>query len=416
MASKKSKSFIARYKYECELSFNNANTNKATEIMKEYIKYIIIEHDYKSRIMPVIYIKLNLTPSLYNTMVPQQGISKLYFNLTRTRSNGATSNCYKSVIRDEFDYYMTDDPNAYKELDTVGESRGGAYKTCYIGLIKTDLQKKNKKSFEGIYKNTNMMSLVQDATKDMDMVIQPFANNTVIETFACPAVTTIGQFLNYLNSQYSFYNGNYIYYLDFDKTYLRSNDGSYIDTKDGDHKYVAFDIRDLTDYEALTTGLVEDNSQDAYIIYVKGDDAQLVIDRATSELTGQVTTISDDKLSDTAIVDTTAITNVNANIEANTIITSNDPNASTNLATQIAENSDTLWITKADMDSRIFTPNKVYMLSYYSDNPSYCGIYYLTRKQELYLRSGNQLNCQMTITMKKSADFVSSPTTGQSLS
>lgn len=411
-----SKSFITTFTYECEISFNNAETNTATEIMKECVKYLLIEHDYAKRVMPVIYLKVNLTPTLYNTMVPQQGKSKIYLNLTRTRKQGSTSSCAKSVIRDEFEYYMTDDPNSYKQMDTVAEGKGTAYKECYIGLIKSDLQQKNKKSFEGIYKNTNMVSLVQDATKDMDMVIQPFANNTVIETFACPAVSTIGQFLNYLNSQYSFYNGSYIYYLDFDKTYLRSNDGSYIDTKDGDHKYVAFDIRDLTNYDSLTTGLVEDNSQDAYIIYVKGDDAQLVIDRATSELTGQVTTIAEDKLADTAIVDTTAITNVNANIEANTIITSTDPNAATNLATQIAENSDTLCITKADMDSRIFTPNKVYMLSYYSDNPSYCGIYYLTKKQEIYLRAGTQLNCQMTITMKKSADFVSTPTVGQSLS
>ena len=63
-------------------------------------------------------------------------------------------------------------------------------------------------------------------------------------------------------------------------------------------------------------------------------------------------------------------------------------------------------ITKVDMDSRVFTPNKQYLLCNYEDNPKYCGIYYMVDKKEIYLRNGNQMSCQMTITFKKSADFV----------
>lgn len=409
------KAFITTFKYECEVYFNNSETNTAKEILSNCIKYILIEHDYKNRIMPIIYLKLTLTPSLYNAMVPQQGKSQIFLNLTRTRKQGSTSSCAKSVINDAFDYYMTDDPNAFKEMDTIGESYGSSYKTCFIGLIKPSLTLLNQRSFEGIYKNTNMMSLVQNATKQMDIVIQPFDNNTSIQTFACPPVTTVGQFLSYLNSQYSFYNGNYIYYLDFDKVYLRSNDGSYIDAKDGDHKYVAFDIRDLTDYNAVSSGFVDDSSQDAYIVYVNSEDAQIVVDRITSNLSGTITSISDDNITGMAVVDTSAITNI-SNSNSGTIITSSDPNAATNVAIQIAENSDTLVVTKADMDARVFTPNKVYMLSYYSDNPSYCGIYYMQKKQEIYMRSGTQINGQITMTLKKCADFSSNSKSGSSLS
>lgn len=410
------KSFITTFTYDCEVSFNNAETNTATEILKECVKYLLIEHDYTKRVMPIIYLKVNLTPSLYNAMVPQQGVSKIFLNLTRTRKQGSTSSCAKSVIRGEFEYYMTDDPNSYKEMDTIGESNGSAYKLCYIGLIQSDLQSKNKKSFEGIYKNTNMVSLVQEATKNMDIIIQPFTNNTNITSFACPTVTSIGQFLQYLNQQYSFYSGSYIYYLDFDKTYLRSNDGSYIDAKDGDHKYVAFDIRDMTNYNSLTSGMVDDEKQDAYVIFIESNNAQVSIDRVTSELNGQITNVSNGSVQETAAIDTSAITSIESNIAANTIITTTDPNGASNMATQIAENSDTLVVTKADMDSRVFTPNKQYMLSYYEDNPNYCGIYYLTKKQEVYLRNGDQMSCDMTITMKKSADFVNTVNTGQSLS
>ena len=373
------KSFVSTFLYDCELHFNDKD-GKSTEIIKEAIKYILISHDYKNKIMPVIYLKVNLTPSLYNKMVPQQGVGKIILTLSRIRDSGSTSSIAKHVVNGEFDYYMTDDPNAYKALDEVAEANGNiAYKTCTIGLIKSDIISKNQRSFEGVYKNTNTLSLIQSATSNMNIIIQPFTNNTDIETFTCPAVTSVGQFINYVNSKYSFYSGNYIYYIDFDKTYLRSNDGSYIDMKDNDFRYIAFD-------------------------------AKVNTDRVTSDLNSIITSIDTSQggeTTDVSIIDTSAITNITGNTNAATIINSTDPNAATNAATIVSENANSLTITKADMNSKVFTPNKQYMLSYYHDNPSYCGLYYLVEKTEIYLLTGTDLKCQMTITLKKCADFVS---------
>lgn len=401
-----SKSFVTTFTYECEAAYNASN-GRSYDIIKEGIKYIYIDHDYQNKIMPIIYMRLNVKPEIYSKMVPDQGKGKIYLKLYRTRVRGATSSTAKKVIYDEFDYFMTDDPNAYKALDKISNSAADtSYKQCYIGLIKLDLQNKNKKTFEGVYRDTNIMSLVQSATSDQKMVIQPFRNNTSLKEFPCPTCTSVGQFISYLNQKHSFYEGSYIYYMDFDKTYLRSNDGSFIDAKDGDYRYIAFDIRDLTSYQALSTGMVEDRSQDAYIIYVSGTDAQIVVDRVTSGLVGNVTVVGEyGNIVDTAYVDTSKLTNI-ANSKADTQILSNDPHKAKNVATKIAENSNTLIVTKIDMDSRVFTPNKQYLLSNYEDNPKYCGVYYMTSKKEIYLRAGNKMNCQMTITMKKCADYI----------
>lgn len=403
------KAFVSTFLYDCEVFFNDKNGG-STEIMKEAIKYILISHDYKTKIMPIIYIKANIRPSVYNKMVPQQGTAKIVLTLSRMRDSGSTSSVFKNVITGEFDYFMTDDPNAYKALDELGDGNSGnAYKSCTIGLIKSNILQQNQKSFEGIYKNTNTLSLIQSATSGMNMVIQPFENNTDIESFTCPAVTSVGQFINYVNTQYSFYKGDYIYYMDFDKTYLRSNDGSYIDIKDNDFRYIAFDVQDLSNYQSLSTGIVEDSSQDAYIIYVNANDAQVNTDRVSSDLNGMVTSVDTaqgGESTNVSIIDTSAITSINSNINASNIITSTDPNAATNVATKISENANTLVITKADMDTRIFTPNKQYMLSFYHDNPKYCGLYYLVSKTEIYLTSGTHMKSQMTIMLKKCADFV----------
>lgn len=400
------KAFITTFIYECELAFNSAD-GSSTEVLNDAVKYITIEYDYRNSIMPVIYMKVNLKPSIYNKMVPEQGKSKMYLKLYRTKRKGSTSSAPKKVIYDEFDYFMTDDPSGFKKLDTIGEDKGTAFKECFIGLIKLDLQKQNQRTFEGVYKNTNMASLVQSATSHMQMVIQPFVNNKTFSSFVCPNISTVGQFIAYLNSKQSFYNGSYTYFMEFDKTYLRSNDGSYIDIKDGDFQYVAFDIRDLTAHQALTTGMVEDPDQDSYIIYVAAQDAQITIDRVTSSVIGTVNAI------DTGTGDSLQVSNVNTK-EITNIGTAGstlmhisvDPNGAENLATRVAENSDTLIITKMDMDSRVFTPNKQYLLCNYEDNPKYCGIYYMTNKKEIYLRNGDQMSCQMTITFRKTADFV----------
>ena len=399
------KAFVTTYIYDCELFFNSID-GTSTEILKDTIKYIIVEHDYRKAIMPVMYMKVNLIPSVYNKMVPEQGKSKLYLKLYRTRRKGSTSATAKKVIYDEFDYFMTDDPSGYKKLDTIGEEKGIAYKECFIGIIKLDLQKQNQRSFESVYKNTNMVSLVQNATSHMKMIIQPFANNEYFNYLVCPPVNTVGQFLAYLNTRKSFYNGSYTYYMDFDKTYLRSNDGSYIDAKDGDYKYIAFDIRDLTANQALTTGMVEDPNQDAYIIYVAARDAQINVDRITSSLVSDIQAVDtkDGSTLQTAVVNTSYNTNIGTS-GANVTHVSVDPNAATNMSTRIAENSNTMIITKVDMDSRVFTPNKQYLLCNYEDNPKYCGIYYMVSKKEIYLRNGAQMTCQMTITFKKCADF-----------
>lgn len=401
-----SKSYITTFTYDCELAYNSSK-GTSSDISKDFVKYIIIEHDYNKRIMPIMYIKVNLLPSVYNQMVPDQGKGKIYLKLYRSRKLGATSSAPKPVIYDEFDYYMTDDPNTYKKLDTINEDKGTAYKTCIIGLIKIDLQRKNQRTFEGVFKNTNTMSLVQSATSNMKMIIQPFDNNKSFSTFMCPTIPTIAQFISYINSKASFYKGSYMYYMDLDKTYLRSNDGSYIDAKDGDLKYIAFDIRDLTHYQALTSGMVEDKDQDAYIIYVSGSDAQIIIDRVTSNLVGQIEGIDagDGTKLQTARVDTSYITNIST---AGSIISKStiDTNFASNLSTRAAESSDTMIITKIDMDSKVFTPNKQYLLCNYEDNPKYCGVYFMTGKKEIYLRNGAQMSCQMTITFKKCADFI----------
>ena len=396
-------SYQSSYDYECELSFNL--NGKPSNILKECIKYIVVQYDYKNRIMPLIFINVALSAQLYNIMVPNQGIGKMYLKLYNY-SQKNTSSVQKTCIYDEFDYYMSDDPNSYKKLDTTAKQGSNVpYRVCTIGLIKSELTKLNQKIFEGVYKDTNTMSLIQSATSHMKMIIEPFENNMNVETLNCPTIGSVGQFISYINSHYNFYNGSYIYFMDFAKTYLRSNNGKYIDAKDGEFPYVAFDIRDMTEYQSKLPGMVVDDKQKAYIIYVDGNDAHINMDRAIPQMQNSVLSVNttgDTKLN---VVDTSAITNVKPNEDSANIVKSDDPNASKALSSMIESEAGALYIRKVDMDNSIFTPSKQYLLANYEDNPKYCGVYYMISKNELYFRTGNNLKSQIILGLGKVSDF-----------
>ena len=392
-------SYQASYKYECELSLNYDNEH--TEIMKEFVRYIIVQYDYKNRAMPIIYIRLALPPSIYNKMVPLQQKAKIYLKIYRFNSNG-TSYLPKDYIYDEFDYYMTENPNSYKKLDYAGEEYGGSYKVCTIGLLKTSLITQNRKYFEGIYKNTNSISLVKMAMSEMpNAIIEPFTNNADIQNISIPPITTIGQFVAYVNSQYNFYNGPYTYFMDFDKTYLISNDGNYIDTKDGSYQYVAFDIRDFTSNKIKMPGMVIDDAQKSYIVYIDGADVTITSDKVNSRLSSNVSAINSEGDIQTVKIDTSELTNVDYNSDAEAVIRTDDKNGALFVSSMIEKSSGAIYLQKADIDSRIIVPNKQFLLANYEDNPKYCGKYYLVSKEEIYARTGENLKGIINIGLKK---------------
>lgn len=390
--------YQASYKYECELSLNY--NNEHMKIMKEFVRYIIVQYDYKNRVMPIIYIRVALPPSVYNKMVPLQQKAKIYLKLYRYNSNG-TSYIPKDYIYDEFDYYMTENPNSYKKLDYAGEEYGGSYKVCTLGLLKGSLTNQNKKYFEGIYKDTNTISLVKMAMGDMKSIIEPFTNNVDIKNINIPPITTIGQFIGYVNSQYSFYNGPYTYFMDFDKTYLISNNGNYIDTKDGSYQYVALDIRDFTSIKIKMPGMIIDDAQKSYIIYVDASDVIITSDKVKSKLSSNITTINSEGDTNTVKIDTSELTNVEYDDSSEIVIKSDDKNAALSLSSMIEKTSGAIYIQKADLDARVITPNKQILLANYEDDPRYCGKYYLVSKEEIYARTGECLKCVMNIGIQK---------------
>lgn len=390
---------ISTYSYNVEISYVQSETHEEYEIQEQSIDYLVITNDYTNALTPTICMKIKLDSKLYEIMQPDQDKGKIILNIV-SRKPSATSSIYKSYIRDQFDYMMTDSPNTTQDIEQQAPA-GQAYHTCIIGLIRKDILANNQRQFNGIFNNTTMMSLIDEGTKHMPKIlIEPLKNNTQIESITVPVVDSVMKYLAYLNSKYNFYNDQYTYYMGLERTYLISNSGKYIDPKDNQHPYVAIDIRKLSDVNLNLAGLVSDDEQDAYIIYIDAQDASFHADRVTPETAANIATVSNDGKQETVNIDTSAIVNTQPQLNAVTYIKSDDPNSAQYVANTLQNNALTIVVNKTEIDTSILTPNKEYLISNYEGNNQYTGRYMLAWKRELFLHTGSMFTCAVNLGLR----------------
>ena len=395
---------LATYCYKVELSFIETAHSKEFTIIDKSIQYIVLDYEYIKYNMPIIYIVVKLDAAVYELMQRAQNTNSGMVTLTlKRRRKKATHPIDQIIIQDQFNYYITDDPNENKKMDDNVKGKGVAFKKTTIGLIKKKLIGDNNKSFNGVYKNTTPFDLVKLATKDLsNVIIEPFTNNPTVANLMIPPTPTIMQFISYVNAQYSFYNSPFIFFMDFDKIYLKSNSGKYVDVKEQGMPYIAIDIRDMASHQAHLTGIVSDPDQDAYLIYINKTNAQVFNDRETADKANVTISVTADGKSETTNIDTSILSKTDESIGSKIYIKQKEETSgSSEMATNtIIDNMITLKITKSDMDISIFTPNKEYLVSKFENDDKYTGRYFLVSKKIVLVQSGIYFDASTTLELR----------------
>ena len=140
----------------------------------------------------------------------------------------------------------------------------------------------------------------------------------------------------------------------------------------------------LTDVDVNLAGMVTDDDQETYIIYVDASDAEIHPDRVTPETASKIITTSADGKQETVQIDTSAVVNTEPQLNAVTYVKSDDPNSAQYIANVLQNNAVTIVVNKTEIDVSVFTPNKEYLLSNYQDNNQYTGRYYLAWKKNCF--------------------------------
>ena len=65
--------------YEYSFEMNYVMNNKVTELPQELIKYVMIDYDYDTKIMPIIYVSLTTTQKIFDQL--DDNVDKGYISL-----------------------------------------------------------------------------------------------------------------------------------------------------------------------------------------------------------------------------------------------------------------------------------------------------------------------------------------------
>ena len=392
--------------YVYDLAISLLTKKKMYEIEQKSVYSIIISKDFEKSNIPTMYIGIKLSPDMYDILIKNNESATLAVTLSKVDDSSATA--LKEVrIQDNFVYMMDTNPN-YNESITKAEtgntsnSSSDSYMKGHIGLLSLKSIADNKKLFNTIIKNSNLISIVHKFTNHMNMCIEPFDNNKIIDQIVIPPITSISSLLDFLNNNYSFYKSGYRYFRDYNYTYLLSNKGISTPTNNAKYNSVLISIRDALDGTNTKLSSMEiDNNSGAYILNVLANNITFTRDRVTDKKVNSI--IGVDTNGDIQSVDLDLYTYSESTKKPMLQRIINNNFDILNTQKELFEgNGSILTIAVNDIDSEILTPNKEYNVKgYVTNRDDMDGRYILIYKKDIYFRKNDYMTCSTMLALRK---------------
>ena len=392
------------YEAEIKLSFNYRKT-QLIEIEQARIAYVMIEHKYESvNVLPIVYIAVSLSSDVYTKVIKSFETSR--FNLTIRKRNGLMGTSIMStVVNDEF-YYIpsSTSPNYAYEINQNADSSDTSYRSITIGLISTSILNSSRKSFGGIYNNTNQENMINIALDGIKKVIkEDLVTNTEYKTLLIPPLASRYKLLSFLFDRNNFYNTAFTFYMDFNKTaYLLSKEGKAVDGQDGRPNDVIINILGIDDSNSFLDSFTIVNG--AYKINVSSADTNVVINTGVEKVSNQLISYNDDTEQSESYD-----LNINNSTDTESLksfIRSRSPEV---IKSELETNAVMVELIKKNLDTSIFTPNKAYRINHVTEYSKYNGNYILSYKKEFYKLSEGT-NGRFIVTCPAGFKRVSNPT------
>ena len=393
------------FKGDVSLVFNyRANKGSSPvgyQIPSERISYVMVEHMYENKnILPVVYVNINLTSDIYDKVMNGTENSKFHLRLRKKDGLSSTS-LFKVMVDDEFSYVTsTSNPNYAVNLDNQGLD---AYKGIMVGLVSSTMTNTLRTSFNGIYRKTSTAALVDVALAGMKGVIKaPIANSEKYDQFMVPPISSRFKMLEHIFENYPFYNSEFTFYMDFNRTYLIPRNGAPVSGTDGPDTIIV-DVKDYTSEEAYVDGFTVQNG--SYVVYVNATDTKMIIDNSVSKITNNIVGYNDD------YSDPQNFQVDNENVSDNTQKTTYVRMDHAGMLKQMLEsNTVMLELLKQNLDGDIFTPNKSFNVSNYGEYSKFNGRYYLAYKREFFaIDTGGEFTITTNVGLKKAGTEVPKP-------
>ena len=391
MANKSNISITTAFKYKLEMSLLIGK--KYYEIPRNSVKTILISSDYDKNNMPIIYMRIRMSSTLYNQMVLNNDRATISFRLFKF-DDKSVSGVVESYIEDNFTYVMPTDPNYNEAMEqyvsgssTAYNDNADTYMEGYIALTSLKLVGDNVKLINTIVKDTDIMSIVHKFTSHMNMCIEPFDNRDHIDQMIIPPITTISKLLAYLNDQYCFYKNGYRYFRSFNTTYLLSANGNAVKEGINSFNTIIISICDPLDEKGKSNAIDLDRTNHAYIVYVDAKKTSITVDKFANK---QYNSIIGVDTEGNTVQEELRVPPTPDSTEKTIITRTDSLDYIYNIKRAVESVSVILTVSKTEIDSSLFTPNKEYQIKHYSSSREYDGKYILSYKKEVLVQQGEE--------------------------
>ena len=369
----------------------------------ESIQMLTTNYDYNAYNMPIYYVDFRLNSNLYDMMVLNSETGKIVLTM-RKYDNSTVRALNRKIVEQEFSYIMPTDADYHRPLDKLevaNDKSDDSYKVGTMALIGYNNFEENSVLYNDIIKNSNMISIVHKYTSHMNMVIEPFTNNEMIDWIIIPPLTSITNLLKFLNDFQPFYDKGYRYFRDFGKTYLLSNSGNPV--PDGNDKYntVVINILDTSDPVSKSIGIDIDKERKAYVMTVDSLDTHMDIDIVRNKEYNTILGIGNSGQTYRAELNIKGESDKEKLLLYRTFDDEDPQYKVNNMKTEIDGSSVVLQLTRTEIDSSIITPNKEYIVQNYREFQEYNGRYILVSKKEVYIQQENEFVSNTLLVFKK---------------
>lgn len=379
------------YKTKVQIAFVGSNY---IEMESDKLEYIVIEHMYEERVMPVIYLSISVEVELYTTILQEKDSAKIFLRIQKFNAYSGTS-LSKDYIKGQFTYFLPSaTPEYSKDLADANSNIDSAYRTLTIGLMDMTIMNTLRKTFGGIVKQVDQHSLVYKAVEDTKIVLKAPEYNLQYENLYIPPMSSRKQMLDFIFSKDPFYDTEYLYFIDFNTSYLLDRSGVAVSANDGQLNDIIIDIKAVTMEEAYNEGMEERNG--SYYFFVNPANTNVAMDVSSEKVSNQL--VAGDE-SGTVKMDL----NINRNTDSSTKQSFRRMGESSAIVYKNATESAQVCIelVKENIDSRYITPNKTFNISNYEGYTEYNGKYILLYKKEVIQGAANDFASIVTLGIKK---------------
>ena len=383
----------AKQAYMKRITLAYVNGDEYTEINSNKVKYIMIEHSYEDKVMPIIYLGLAIENEMYKKITENKNTAKMYLRVQRYDAYSNTA-VYRDDINDQFTYFLSSNTPSYTTDLNENDSADTDYRNIIIGMMDTRIMNTMRKTFSGIRHNTDLHTLIYTAVEDTKIVMRTPEFNKQYDTIVIPPLSSRKDMLDYIFNKDPFYSTKFLYFMDSDKSYLLDRSGDPVGCGDDNYNKVLIDIRSVSAEESYNEGV--EIIKNSYYFYVNPANTNIMIDSATEKVANQVVAVDEDG---TNIVDldinTTTSTTTKQTFKRmeleDAIVYKNS----------VEESQVVIEIVKENIDSSIITPNKTYNVSNFEGYTDYNGRYLLLYKKEVITGSNDEFKSVTTFGIKK---------------